>query len=57
MVAIMVIAYSPRASQPSHDATSAVAALATIGLGFIAGIGQPGFAIACAAVRRPAPLR
>src|SRR5206468_9964080 len=28
------------------DATTPVAALATIGLGFLAGIGQPGFAIA-----------
>ena len=32
------------------DATTPVAALATIGLGFIAGIGQPGFAIAGATI-------
>ena len=32
------------------DATTPVAALTTVGLGFIAGFGQPGFAIAGAAV-------
>ncbi len=48
-VAIMTIAYS-RALETQHDATSAVAALVTIAIGFLAGIGEPGLALACAAV-------
>jgi uncharacterized membrane protein (DUF4010 family) len=45
----MVIAYS-NALQHQHDSTSAVAALVTIVIGFLAGSGSPGLAIACAAV-------
>ena len=48
-VAIMVIAYS-RALELRHDSTSAVAAIVTIAIGFLAGVGQPGLAIASAAV-------
>lgn len=48
-VAIMVAAYS-RVLEHHHDSTSAVAAIVTIAIGFLAGIGQPGLAIACAAV-------
>jgi uncharacterized membrane protein (DUF4010 family) len=50
-VAVIAIGYAHRpelAERP--DATTPVAALATIGLGFIAGIGQPGFAIAGATI-------
>src|SRR3954464_11168264 len=50
-VALIAIGYAHRpelAERP--DATTPVAALATIGLGFVAGIGQPGFAIAGAAI-------
>jgi uncharacterized membrane protein (DUF4010 family) len=50
-VAVVAIGYAYRpklAERP--DATTPVAALATIGLGFIAGIGQPGFAIAGATI-------
>jgi uncharacterized membrane protein (DUF4010 family) len=49
MVAILVIAYS-RALESHHDATSAVAAVATVAIGFLAGIGNPALAIACAAI-------
>ncbi len=49
MVAIMVIAYS-RELRTQHDSTSAVAAIATIAIGFLAGNGDPALAIACAAV-------
>ena len=49
MVAIMVIAYS-RELRTQHDLTSAVAAIATIAIGFLAGNGNPALAIACAAV-------
>jgi uncharacterized membrane protein (DUF4010 family) len=49
MVAIMVIAYS-RELRSQHDSTSAVAALATIAIGFLAGSGNPALAIACAAI-------
>ncbi|HTI85346.1 MAG TPA: DUF4010 domain-containing protein [Alphaproteobacteria bacterium] len=49
MVAILVIAYS-RALESHHDATSAVAAIATVAIGFLAGIGDPALAIACAAI-------
>jgi uncharacterized membrane protein (DUF4010 family) len=49
VVAIMVVAYS-RELRTQQDSTSAVAALSTIAIGFLAGIGQPSLAIACAAV-------
>jgi len=49
MVAIMVIAYS-RELRSQHDSTSAVAAIATIAIGFLAGSGNPALAIACAAI-------
>src|SRR5690349_6164524 len=49
MVAIMVIAYS-RQLRDHHDSTSAVAAIATVAIGFLAGNGNPALAIACAAV-------
>ncbi len=48
-VAIMVAAYSPEL-RSQHDSTSAVAALATIAIGFLAGSGNPALAIASAAV-------
>lgn len=48
-VAIMVIAYSPEL-RSQHDSTSAVAAIATIAFGFLAGSGNPALAIASAAV-------
>jgi uncharacterized membrane protein (DUF4010 family) len=49
LVAIMVIAYS-RQLQDHHDSTSAVAAIATVAIGFLAGNGNPALAIACAAI-------
>src|SRR3954471_15427742 len=49
MVAIMVIAYS-RELRSHHDSTSAVAAIATVAIGFLAGSGNPALAIACAAI-------
>lgn len=49
MIMILVIAYS-RALESHHDATSAVAAVATVAIGFLAGSGNPGLAIACAAI-------
>jgi uncharacterized membrane protein (DUF4010 family) len=48
-VAVMVIAYA-RQLEDRHDSTSAVAAIATIAIGFLAGNGAPGLAIASAAV-------
>ncbi|HEX6661907.1 MAG TPA: DUF4010 domain-containing protein [Sphingomicrobium sp.] len=48
-VATMVVAYSGELRQ-HHDSTSAVAAIATIAIGFLAGIGNPALAIASAAV-------
>jgi uncharacterized membrane protein (DUF4010 family) len=48
-VAVMVIAYTPEL-KAHRDSTSAVAALATIAIGFLAGSGRPGLAIACAAI-------
>jgi uncharacterized membrane protein (DUF4010 family) len=48
-IAILVIAYS-RSLENQHDATSAVAAIGTVAIGFLAGIGNPALAIACAAV-------
>jgi len=49
MIAILVIAYA-RALQNHHDSTSAVTAVATVAIGFLAGNGNPGLAIACAAI-------
>lgn len=48
-VATMIVAYSPML-RDHHDSTTAVAALATIAMGFLAGSGSPALAIACAAV-------
>ena len=48
-VAVMVTAYS-RELQNQHDSTSAVAAIATIAFGFLAGSGNPALAIAGAAI-------
>jgi uncharacterized membrane protein (DUF4010 family) len=49
MVAILVIAYA-RALESQHDSTSAVAAVSTVAIGFLAGSGNPALAIACAAI-------
>lgn len=50
-VAMMAIGYARRPGlDQKPDATTPVAALATIGLGFIAGFGEPGFAIAGATI-------
>ena len=49
LVALMVVAYA-RALETQHDSTSAVAAMVTIAIGFLAGLGQPALAIASAAV-------
>lgn len=49
LVVTMVLAYLPEL-RARRDATSAVAAMVTIGIGFLAGIGSAGLAIACAAV-------
>jgi uncharacterized membrane protein (DUF4010 family) len=49
MTAVMVIAYS-RELSGQHDSTSAVAAISTIAIGFLAGNGNPALAVACAAV-------
>ncbi|MES2327586.1 MAG: DUF4010 domain-containing protein [Pseudomonadota bacterium] len=49
MVAIMVVAYS-RELRSQHDSTSAVAAISTIAIGFLAGNGNPALAIASAAI-------
>ena len=48
-VAVMVTAYS-RELRNHHDSTSAVAAIATIAFGFLAGSGNPALAVASAAV-------
>jgi uncharacterized membrane protein (DUF4010 family) len=48
-VGVMAIAYSPELRE-SHDSTSAVAALVTIAIAFLAGSGEPALAIASAAV-------
>jgi uncharacterized membrane protein (DUF4010 family) len=48
-VAIMVIAYA-RELTSQHDSTSAVASMVTIAIGFLAGSGNPGLAIAAASV-------
>src|SRR3954452_8035755 len=50
-VAVLAVGYANRPGLKQRpDATTPVAALATVGLGFVAGFGQPGFAIAGAAV-------
>ena len=50
-VAVLAIGYANRPGlRQKPDATTPVAALTTVGLGFIAGFGPPGFAIAGAAV-------
>lgn len=49
MIAIMTIAYA-RELRAQHDSTSAVAALVTVAIGFLAGSGEPALAIASAAV-------
>jgi uncharacterized membrane protein (DUF4010 family) len=49
LVAVMTIAYA-RQLQDQHDSTSAVAAISTIAIGFLAGNGNPALAIACAAI-------
>jgi uncharacterized membrane protein (DUF4010 family) len=46
--AVLVTAYA-RELRARHDSTSAVAALATLAIGFLAGMGSPGLASACAA--------
>jgi uncharacterized membrane protein (DUF4010 family) len=48
-VAVMVVAYT-RELRDQHDSTSAVAAMVTIAIGFLAGVGEPSLSIACAAV-------
>ena len=51
LVAVLAIGYAHRPGlSRSPDATTPVAALATVGLGFIAGFGEPGFAIAGATI-------
>lgn len=49
MIAVMVFAYA-RQLADHHDSTSAVAAISTVAIGFLAGSGNPALAIACAAV-------
>src|SRR5689334_18075001 len=50
-VAVLTIGYANRPGiKRRPDATTPVAALTTVALGFVAGFGQPGFAIAGAAV-------
>ena len=46
--AVLVTAYA-RELKARHDSTSAIAALATLSIGFLAGMGSPGLASACAA--------
>ncbi|MGN6057991.1 MAG: MgtC/SapB family protein [Sphingomicrobium sp.] len=48
-VAVMAIAYAHEL-RDHHDSTSAVAAMVTIAIGFLAGNGAPGLGIACAAI-------
>src|SRR4051795_5809168 len=49
--AVLAVGYANRPGlSKKPDATTPIAALTTVGLGFIAGFGQPGFAIAGAAV-------
>ena len=50
-VAVLTVGYANRPGiKRRPDATTPVAALTTTGLGFVAGFGQPGFAIAGAAI-------
>jgi uncharacterized membrane protein (DUF4010 family) len=50
-VAILAIGYAFRPGlKDKPDATTPVAALTTVGLGFVAGLGEPGFAIAGATI-------
>ena len=50
-VAVMAIGYAHRPGlEKTPDATTPVAALGTVGLGFVAGFGEPGLAIAGATV-------
>ena len=50
-VAVLAIGYANRPGLKQRpDATTPVAAMTTVGLGFIAGFGEPGFAIAGAAI-------
>jgi uncharacterized membrane protein (DUF4010 family) len=49
MIAVLVIAYA-RSLENQHDSTSAVAAMTTVAIGFLAGSGNPALAIACAAI-------
>jgi uncharacterized membrane protein (DUF4010 family) len=50
-VAVLAVGYANRPGiKRKPDATTPVAALTTVGLGFVAGFGEPGFAIAGAAV-------
>jgi uncharacterized membrane protein (DUF4010 family) len=49
LVAVLVFGYA-RELRQQHDSTSAVAALSTVAIGFLAGSGNPGLAIACAAI-------
>jgi uncharacterized membrane protein (DUF4010 family) len=50
-VAVLAIGYANRPGiKRTPDATTPMAALATVGLGFLAGFGEPGFGIAGAAV-------
>jgi uncharacterized membrane protein (DUF4010 family) len=49
--AVLTVGYANRPGiKRTPDATTPIAALTTLGLGFVAGFGQPGFAIAGAAV-------
>jgi uncharacterized membrane protein (DUF4010 family) len=50
-VAVIVVGYARRPGLSERpDATTPMAAIATVGLGFLAGLGQPGFAIAGATI-------
>jgi uncharacterized membrane protein (DUF4010 family) len=50
-VAVLAIGYAHRPGLTEKpDATTPIAALATVGLGFVAGFGEPGFAIAGATI-------
>jgi uncharacterized membrane protein (DUF4010 family) len=50
-VAVLAIGYAHRPGLSERpDATTPVAALATVGLGFVSGFGEPGFAIAGATI-------
>ncbi len=47
---VLAIGYFKTAAPPKSDATSAIAGLLTLALGFVAGSGNPALSIACAAV-------